>query len=99
MCSGCGYPQLAGHWTDVADTSPHSRMATRMAMARLISSLLRPHRIGVKSSLTSPDFQLSSATGKRAICRNVDEVWATVSAWTGDAYDPLADVPESVIPA
>jgi hypothetical protein len=70
-------------------------MATRMAMARMISSLLRPHRIGVKSSLTSPDFQLTSATGKRAICRNVDEVWATVRIWTGGDYDPLADPSES----
>jgi len=94
MCSGCGYPQLAGHWTDAADTSAHDRMAGRMAKARLISSVLRSHHIGVKSSFHSPDFLLTSATGKRAVCRSLDEVWATVHSWTGGGYDPLADLPK-----
>lgn len=96
MCAGCGYPQLAGQWTDAADTSPHARMATRMAMARIISLMLRPYRIGVKSQLNSPDFLLTTATGKRAICRNFDDVWATVNAWTGGRYDPLAEPSEPV---
>ncbi|MEI4472945.1 hypothetical protein [Frigidibacter sp. MR17.24] len=89
MCSGCGYPTLAGHWADAADTTAPERIARRQARARLLAAALAPWRIGVTASMVSPELVLARPDGARAICRTLDEVWLALERWRVP-YDPLA---------
>ena len=92
MCSACGFPPAAGHWTDAGGDTPQARLRIRFARAALLNELLKPLGLSARDLGSQPGIQLSNGMGQTKICQTVEDVWEQVELFTGAPFDPLASV-------
>lgn len=90
MCSGCGAPPLAGHWTDAGGVSAADRLRIRAARAQVLARVLAPHGLGVRDGLLVPGLTLLASGGRQALVADLDALWAAAARLNGQGIDPLA---------
>lgn len=89
MCSACGFPPSAGHWTDAGGQRPEERLRIRFQRVAILNKFLKPLRLGARDLGTQPGIQLFDNTGRTRQCPTLEDVWQEVVLMTGTAFDPL----------
>ena len=89
MCSVCGFPAAAGHWTETGGASPTDRLRSRYRRAQVLNSVLRDFGLTAHDDGLVPGVQIGTMSGSVSIARDLDEVWCTVERMLGQPIDPL----------
>lgn len=89
MCSACGFPLAPGHWTEAGAATAPDRLRARFRRAQVLQSVLRPYGLTAHDGMQVPGIQVSTQSGRHALVRDLDEVWATAERLTGNPIDPL----------
>lgn len=90
MCSACGYPAAAGHWTEAGAGTPHDRLRERLRRVTLTNRLLAGTGITVHDDGLIPGIQVAAPGGATTIVTDMQAVWAQVEIILGRSLDPLA---------
>ncbi|MBO6900048.1 MAG: hypothetical protein JJ864_01765 [Rhizobiaceae bacterium] len=90
MCSACGFPALAGHWSDAGVSSPGDKMRIRFTRLAIVNRLLKPYRLAAHDDGATPGFQLLAPDGARVMVKNLEELWKEAGRIAGTAVDPLS---------
>lgn len=89
MCAGCGFPAVAGHWTD-AGAAAGSRWRMRLIRLDAINRMLAPYGIKAHDDGIGAGIQLFSPTGAREIVASLEELWPVAEKMARCVIDPLA---------
>lgn len=89
MCSACGYPAAAGHWTEAGADTPHDRLRERFRRAAMLGALLRPFGVSVHDDGQVPGIQVTGPGGGSVIVANLEDLWGEVERLCGRSFDPL----------
>jgi len=89
MCSACGFPRAPGHWTEAGAATAPDRLRARLRRAQVLQSILPAYGLTAHDGLQVPGLQVSTRSGRHALVRDLDEVWATAERLTGTPVDPL----------
>ncbi len=92
MCSACGYPPAAGHWTDAGGQTPTERLRIRFARAALLNELLKSKGLTARDLGMQPGIQISNGMGQTKICQTLEEIWDQVETFSSTPFDPLCVV-------
>lgn len=89
MCSICGFPQTAGHWSDAGSLTTHDRVRARFIRAYKLNSVLRNYRLSVHDDGVSPGMQISDGRGNVVIAADLRDLWIAAGRLCGQTIDPL----------
>lgn len=91
MCAGCGFPAVAGHWTDAgAGSTPAARIRLRLVRLGAINRMLAPFGIKAHDDGMGMGIQLFAPSGAREIVANLEDLWPMAEKMAKRAIDPLA---------
>lgn len=89
MCSACGYPAAAGHWTEAGADTPHDRLRERFRRVTLANRLLDGTGVSVHDDGMIPGLQVRAPGGATTIVPDLQALWAEVDRILGAPVDPL----------
>ena len=89
MCSVCGFPETAGHWSEAGTPGPHERVRARFIRARKLNAVLGVYGLSAYDDGVTPGIQIADRTGNVVIARDLGEVWMAAEKLAGCAIDPL----------
>ena len=89
MCSACGFPAAAGHWTEAGASNSHERLRSRLRRAQVLRTILPSYNLTAHDNVDVPGIQLSTLSGSQAIVDHLDDVWAMAEKISGAPVDPL----------
>jgi hypothetical protein len=90
MCGACGFPDVAGHWTDAGAATAADRLRNRFARLAVVNRMLAPYRLSAYDDGAMPGFQLRGPTGETVIVPDLGALWEAAARLAGEAIDPLA---------
>jgi hypothetical protein len=94
MCSACGFPEIAGHWTDAGAKTPADRMRNRFLRLVAVNRMLAPLRLTAHDDGATPGFQLRTASGTVEIVPDLEALWAAAHRLSGQTVDPRRTRPD-----
>lgn len=89
MCSACGFPEVAGHWTDAGAVTATDKLRNRFARLEVINRMLAPYKLAAYDDGLMPGFQLRGASGETVIVQNLETLWLAAKEMAGETVDPL----------
>ena len=89
MCSICGFPQTAGHWSEAGSLSLHDRVRARFIAARKLGAILRNYGLTAHDDGVTPGVQIADRTGNIIVAGDLREVWIAAEKLSGKRIDPL----------
>ncbi len=89
MCSSCGYPAAAGHWSEAGAGDAGERLRSRFRRAQVLNGVLRSYGLTAHDGGLIPGIQIASLSGGQVIAENLTDVWAAVQQLAGAPVDPL----------
>jgi hypothetical protein len=89
MCASCGFPAVAGHWTDAGAADPAGRLRNRFRRAQVLKSVLKAYGLTAHDGGSVPGIQIGTLSGNNAIALDLSEVWKVAEALSGKPVDPL----------
>ncbi len=89
MCSSCGYPAAAGHWSEAGAADAGERLRARFRRAQVLNAVLRPYGLTAHDGGLIPGVQIGTLSGKQMIADDLAGVWAAAEQLTGAPVDPL----------
>jgi len=89
VCSVCGFPQTAGHWSEAGNPGPHDRVRARFVRARKLDGVLRNYGLTAYDDGVTPGIQIADRTGNVVIAQDLREVWIAAEKLAGEVIDPL----------
>lgn len=89
MCSSCGYPAAAGHWSEAGAADAGERLRSRFRRAQVLNAVLRPYGLTARDGGLIPGVQIATLSGCEVIAEDLADVWAVAERLTGAAVDPL----------
>lgn len=89
MCSICGFPARAGHWTEAGAASPHDRIRARFRRAEILQRVLAPYGLTAHDGGLVPGIQVGTLAGNQVIADDLAELWTVAEKLAGQPIDPL----------
>ena len=89
MCSVCGFPQTAGHWSEAGAHDAHQRVRARFIRARKLDGILRSYGLTAYDDGVTPGIQIADRTGTVIIAADLRDVWIAAEKLGGVVVDPL----------
>jgi hypothetical protein len=89
MCASCGFPAVAGHWTDAGAADPADRLRNRFRRAQVLKSVLKAYGLTAHDGGSVPGIQVGTLSGASAIALDLAEVWQVAERLCGKPIDPL----------
>lgn len=89
MCSSCGYPLAAGHWSDAGAADPAERLRARFRRTQVLDAVLHPYGLAAHDGGLVAGIQIATATGSAMIVEDLTGVWAAAEKLAGVRVDPL----------
>lgn len=90
MCGACGFPTVAGHWTDAGARSPADRLRLRFVRLASVNRLLAPYRLAAHDDGVTPWLQLIAPDGRRELVPDLEALWRAAARFAGRPIDPLS---------
>ncbi len=90
MCSACGFPARAGHWTDAGGATLADRIRLRLIRLAYVNRLLAPYGLSAYDDGMVPGLQLFAPGGARELVPDLESLWAAAARLTGEAIDPMS---------
>jgi hypothetical protein len=89
MCASCGFPAVAGHWTDAGASEPADRLRNRFRRAQVLKSVLKTYGLTAHDGGSVPGIQVGTLAGASAMALDLAEVWQVAEQLCGKPVDPL----------
>lgn len=89
MCSVCGFPAAAGHWTEAGAADAPDRLRARFRRAQVLQAVLPAYGLSAHDGGLVPGIQISTLSGNQTIARDLAQVWEIAERLCGGPVDPL----------
>ncbi len=90
MCSSCGFPAAAGHWTETGAVDAGGRLRARYRRSAVLKRVLAGTGLAAHDGGIIPGIQLSTASGSTMIVTDLEEFWREAERLMGRPLDPLS---------